>query len=139
MENDIIYLFKKVDVDFDGSLSKEEIVEAFMTGGVNASLEIDAIMNNLDINESGALDFTELKIALIDWDRVIKKKLFPKIFKVKNNSISVRSLKHLFIGVLPHEWNDFSKKANAEEGRVSLENFKSYIKQQISNTPGYSY
>ena len=59
-------MFKKVDSDSDGCLSKQEIIQAFLQIGVDPTREIDAIIQNLDINGNGEIDFTEIKIALID-------------------------------------------------------------------------
>ena len=88
-------------------------------------------MSNLDINQSGAVDFTELKIALIDWEKEIKKKQLRKVFKVKNETISLKSLKHRFPTILPHEWNEFGKKVKIENGRIDFASFKNYIRSAM--------
>ncbi|OMJ94471.1 hypothetical protein SteCoe_2376 [Stentor coeruleus] len=102
-EHDIISLFKQLDSDCDGTISKDEVVKAFSQVGVDASHEIDVIMANLDIDLSGALDFTEIKIALIDWENELTKKNLVKAFKTENGKISMEHLRHKFNGILPHE------------------------------------
>ena len=124
-------MFKNVDINYDGCLSKDEVVQAFKEVGIDASNEIQAIMTNLDINQSGALDFTELKIALIEWEKEVKKKQLRKVFKVKNETISLMSLKHKFFTILPHEWNEFGKKVKIDNGRIDLASFKNYIRSVI--------
>lgn len=87
-------------------------------------------MNNVDIDGSGALDFTEIKIALTDWDKQIKKKILSKVFKNEEGFIGIQYLKHQFNEILPHEWNDFIKKTKSDS-KVSLQKFKEYIKLSL--------
>ena len=80
---------------------------------------------------NGTLDFSEIKVALINWDKEIKKKLLRKIFKVENDSISLLALKHQFSTILPHEWSEFTRKAKFENEIISLANLKAYIKYTL--------
>ena len=73
-DSDAVSFFKRIDDNFDGKVSREEIIEAFNQVGINVTSEINSIMNNLDIDMSGYLDYTELKIVLADWTKEIKKK-----------------------------------------------------------------
>jgi calcium-dependent protein kinase len=114
--HEIIKTFKNIDGDFDGFITREEVVEAFQIVGIDASGEINGIMSNIDIDSSGFLDFTEIKIALTKWDQMIKVKTLKKIFKNENEMIQLQSLKHLFPEILPHEWNEFAWKVKAENG-----------------------
>jgi calcium-dependent protein kinase len=130
-DHEIISVFKSLDANFDGFVSREEIVEGFKMVGVDASLEINAIMNNLDIDKSETLDFTEIKLPLINWDVNTKKKALARVFKAQDGWVEVQDLKHLFPDVLAHEWADFMHKAKAENGRVSLGGMKRFIKEEI--------
>lgn len=130
-EHDIISLFKQLDSDCDGTVCNEEIVKAFAQVGVDASLEIDTIMTNLDIDLSGSLDFTEIKIALVEWETEMTKKNLAKAFKTEDGKVALEYLKHKFNVILPHEWNEFSKKAKVENGLVTLGNLKTYLKSNI--------
>lgn len=130
-EHDIISLFKQLDSDCDGTISKDEIVKAFSQVGIDASMEIDTIMTNLDIDLSGSLDFTELKIALVEWEKELTKKNLAKVFKSEQGNVSLELIKHKFNVVLPHEWNEFSKNTKVEEGQVSLKSLKNYLKSHI--------
>lgn len=130
-DHEIIAVFKNLDYDFDGYVSKDEIVEGFKIVGIDASSEIDVIMNNIDIDGSGALDFTEIKIALTNWDKVIKKKTLSKIIKNDNGIVEVQTLKHLCFEVLPHEWNEFSWKIKAENGQFHIGKLKEFLRSSI--------
>ena len=130
-DHNAIEVFKKVDLDCNGSLSKDELLQAFDEMGVDASLEIDTIMNNLDINGSGALDFTELKMTLIDWESEINEELLTKVFEAHSGVILLEFFKHKFAQILPHEWAEFSKKVKSEAGKFSVSGLKEYIISQL--------
>ena len=131
-EHSIIALFKKMDVDFNGNISKEEMLTSFQQIGVEADNEVDSIMNNLDMDGSGSLDFSELKIVLIDWEQKIKKKILGKVFVAENQSIEFESFKHELSEILPSEWTEFCKKVKVEHGKVSLARLKEYIKANLA-------
>ncbi|OMJ86238.1 hypothetical protein SteCoe_12303 [Stentor coeruleus] len=130
-EHDIIALFKELDTDSDGTVYKDEIVKAFSQVGVDASHEVDKIMANIDIDSSGSLDFTEIKIALIEWEKELTKKNLAKVFKTDEGNITIESLKQKFNVVLPHEWNEFYKKVQMTNNQVNLKNLKHYLKSNI--------
>ena len=132
-EHEAIGFFRKVDRDCNGILSKDELLEAFNEMGVDASLEIDMIMNNLDINKSGSLDFTEIKITLIDWENEINEDALAKVFEACNGAISFERFKHMFVQILPHEWNQFSRKVKCQEGEFTVGRLKEYIIMQIKS------
>ena len=127
-EHGVVSVFLDLDQDGNGFLSKEEIVDGFQIVGIDASKEIDTIMNNADIDGSGYLDFTEIKIALTDWEAEIKKnKALSKVLEFSNNIISVRDLKETFQDILPHEWNEFSKKTRSSDGYIDLSSLEDYV------------
>lgn len=130
-ENDIIRFFKEIDQNFDGTVSKDELVFAFAQVGINVDKEIDSIMNNIDMDQSGLIDFSELKIVLTDWDREIKKKSIAKIFNVVDDFIDLTTLKNGLAEILPSEWRDFSIKAQVEDEKVHIQKLKEFIRSNI--------
>ena len=130
-EHEIIGLFKKMDVNFDGNISKDEMVIAFKEIGVNCEGEIDEIMDNLDMDQSGSLDFSELKIVLVDWDKELKKKKLALLFVLSDEGVLLEDLKHEFPDVLPSEWYEFCKKVKVEGGCITLTRLKEYIKSNL--------
>ena len=130
-ESEAIKYFKNIDENCDGRVSKEEIIYAFAQVELDIAQEIDSIMNNLDMDQNGYIDYSELKIALVDWDAIIKKKNLIKLFSFVDELISFEAFKIELAGILASEWADFSKKTKVENGMLSVGNLKVYIKANI--------
>ena len=128
----MINYFKSLDLNNDGRVSREEIINVFNQVGLNVLSEIDFIMENLDNDKSGFIDYTELILALTNWVQELKKKNLSKVFIVEAGYISIESLKRQIPEVTVDEWAEFTRQAPAERGRVTLENLKKYLKHQIS-------
>jgi EF-hand domain pair len=124
-------LFKKLDVNSDGNVSKNEMIEGFKHVGIDCEKEIDDIMENLDMDQSGSLDFSELKIVLIDWEKEINDENLAKVFSTNSQGIEFDAIKGELIEILPSEWIEFSKKVKFENGIVPFEPFKAYIKANL--------
>ena len=130
-DNDIIKYFKKFDNDFNGQISKKEVIDAFDQVGIDIEKDIEEIMWNLDNDHKGYLEFSELKIVLTDWNKEIKHKNLCKIFAIENKFIVLNSLKTELSHVKEDEWNEFSKIVEMHDGLVHIDKFKNYIKNQI--------
>ena len=83
------------------------------------------------MDQNGYIDYSELKIALVDWDAIIKKKNLIKLFSFVDELISFEAFKIELAGILASEWADFSKKTKVENGMLSVGNLKVYIKANI--------
>jgi hypothetical protein len=79
----------------------------------------------LDIDRSGFVEFSEIKIALADWDKELNS--LSKVFKSEDGFIELETLKQILEGILPHEWKEFSRKGKVENDKISLECLKDYI------------
>ena len=132
-DHEIISVFKNIDSDFDGLITREEVIEAFNVVGIDASGEIAGIMANIVIDCSGFLDFTEIKIALTDWKQVIKVKNLKRVFGEDGQGVPLQSLKHLFAEILPHEWTEFAWKVKLDNGFIMMGNLKEYILMNIDS------
>ena len=128
----IINYFRSLDLNNDGKVSREEILNVFNQVGLNVLSEIDFIMENLDDSHSGFIDYTHLILALTNWTQELKKKNLRKVFNVVDNFVSINSLEDILPGMVDDEWAEFTRQAIAERGRVSLENLKKYLKSQTS-------
>jgi hypothetical protein len=130
-EHEIISVFKTLDVNHDGTVSRREVVEGFRQVGIDAKNEIEVIMGNLDIDGSGKLDFTEIKIALVDWGRELNRENLGRTFRNEQGKVELAELKQLFPEVLPHEWNEFVRRTKAETGTVELEALAEFLKEEV--------
>ena len=61
--------FQQLDLNHDGKLSREELVlgyEQYFGTAENVEAEVDKIMNAVDTDRSGFIDYTEFVIATME-------------------------------------------------------------------------
>lgn len=71
--NNLLKVFKEIDADGDGVIRKEELVSAFnmkSTSGLTET-EIEKILNMIDTNGSGKIDFSEFLGAATNQEKII--------------------------------------------------------------------
>ena len=73
-DNDVVKYFKQIDDNFDGKISKQEIIDAFDQAGIDIKKEIEGIMGNLDNDQNGFIEYSELTLILTDWASAVKRK-----------------------------------------------------------------
>lgn len=67
-------MFEKMDVNFDGKLTKEEVVEGFKVMEVeNYEEEAEKIFRMCDFDDSGTIEFTEWCTASMDKRKMLSK------------------------------------------------------------------
>jgi calcium-dependent protein kinase len=132
-ENDIVKCFKEIDSNFDGYVSRDELLATFSRYGINISKDIGDIMKNIDIDQSGLIDYSELKIVLTDWVSEIKKKNLRALFNVEGEYVDLTSLAASLPQVLPSEWKEFNAKVKAKDGKASLKAIKAYVLSFVSS------
>lgn len=77
--------FKSLDKDGNGTLNKEELVEGYLKVFKDKGLaEAEAlrILDEVDINNSGQIDFTEFIIAASNQERLLSKDKLDQAFKI---------------------------------------------------------
>ena len=126
-ESDVIKYFKRFDENFDGKISKQEIIDAFDQVGIDVNKDIDPIMLNLDDNRNGFLEYSELKLVLTDWNKIIKKKTLCKVFQVQNSEISLSSIESELDDITPEEWKHFCSQITVVNDSVTVEALKEFI------------
>ncbi|OMJ84533.1 hypothetical protein SteCoe_14340 [Stentor coeruleus] len=128
----IINYFKSLDLNNDGKVSKDEILNVFSQVGLNVENEIDFIMENLDYDSSGFIDYTELILALTNWPQELKQKNMVKVFTSNEGLISIDYLKEIVSHIKESEWAKFRQETRAENELITIKNLKEYLKESIN-------
>jgi calcium-dependent protein kinase len=93
-------MFDKLDVNFDGKLTKEEVLEGFKAMEMeNYEQEAENIFKNADFDDNGTLEFTEWCTATMDKRKMLSQKRLKQAFDMfdenGNGSISYLEVKKL--------------------------------------------
>ena len=87
---DLDKIFKAIDIDGDGSLSKEEILHGYEEHfGVPITEEqVDEMFEKIDLDGNGTIDYTEFVMATIEEKNLITNERLKMAFKMfdKDNS-----------------------------------------------------
>lgn len=143
-------IFELVDTNNDGQISKEELANSYLLFGLSESVARDAaseIMNKLDMNQNGSIDYNEFLIAnlsvtnAITTERLKRAFNFFDIVKCVSNSqnkdgvITVDELRTRFGGFCTEEVIvEVFKEADIDgDGIISQDDFKKMMKQYMSS------
>jgi calcium-dependent protein kinase len=93
-------MFEKMDVNFDGKLTKEEVIAGFKAMDVdNYQEEAEKIFRMCDFDDSGTIEFTEWCTASMDKRKMLSKEKLKAAFDLfdenGNGSISFAEVKKL--------------------------------------------
>ena len=97
-------VFIELDTNNDGKLSREELLEGYKRymPVMEAENEVERIMNLVDTDQSGFIDFSEFITATMDRKKVLSKEKIEAAFaafdKDGSGSISSLELKELLGG-----------------------------------------
>ena len=128
----IINYFKSLDLNNDGKVSKEEILNVFNQVGLDVESEIDLIMVNLDYDNSGFIDYTELVLALTNWSQELKQKNLAKAFVVDSGYINLDRIRMHLPHLEDAEWIEFIEESGAGLDKISLRDLKDYLKNKVN-------
>jgi Ca2+-binding EF-hand superfamily protein len=101
-KEELLKTFKALDLDNDGQLSHEELMVGYTKtmGEDDAKKEVERIMDTVDVNQTGNIDFTEFLLATVDHKKLCDKDKLGKVFKIidsdSSGSISRREIKEFF-------------------------------------------
>ena len=142
-------LFKKLDSNQDGKLSKEELVEGYKA--VYAHLDdaaintmVDTIIQNTDYNFSGQIDYTEYLVAAINKDKLITRDKLTKTFQSFDLVDSDHQNGDGFITkeewekcfgntkLSTQDWTTFLEEVDSnKDGTISLDEFFLFLERNI--------
>jgi calcium-dependent protein kinase len=82
--DDMIEIFKRLDTDKNGTISREELIRCFQTlNGESEDLdaEVEKIMHQVDINLSGEIDYNEFIMANLNRRKLLSKSRLEATFQ----------------------------------------------------------
>lgn len=138
-EKDLVTLFKRIDVDKNGELSKEEMLGAYKENKeVFAAFkikreQIELLFNQLDLDCSGTIDFLEFIVAIKNFASGPNRKSLKKAFEElsgKDGFLDFESLRASLGTELPeNEWLMVLKKYDKDgNGKIDFNEFLSIFK-----------
>jgi calcium-dependent protein kinase len=94
-------VFRQLDTDKNGALSRQELIDGFLliydTSLEEITAEVDRIMEKVDTDHSGQIDYNEFAIAAINRQKLVSKSRIEAAFKAfdtdKSGGISVGEVK----------------------------------------------
>lgn len=86
----LLEVFKAMDKNFDGKLSRKELIEAYseLYSEEAAKNYVDHIFERLDFNKSDSLDFSEFMVANIDYKKAFNNQNLKKLFSIVDSDNS---------------------------------------------------
>lgn len=100
-KNELLELFQQFDLNGDGVLTKQEILNGYkqILGDVEAELETERIMKEVDLDKSGTIDYNEFVLASISQQKLLNKEKLEATFKMfdkdGNGTISADEIKSI--------------------------------------------
>ena len=136
-----LQIFQEIDVDHNGYISKDELKAAFeRLGELDMSEDaLDAIMEKVDFDQNGGLDFTEFLVANVDYKHSLNRENMRQIFKIidldGNGFINQEELEEFFHSN-QGEQDDLIKQIIKEvdkngDGVISFSEFEVMMKQYL--------
>lgn len=152
-------IFKSFDKNGDGVLSKEELVQGYAqlyNSMERAAIEVEQILQRVDINGNGTVDYTEFLAANLKLNELLTNEKLQAAFNLfdidQNGRITLEEIKSLLGGGAqpnsgtyydnymgpPDSTNDIWRgligegDAN-EDGEISFEEFKAMMHKLLNN------
>lgn len=137
-ESPIAQIFRALDTDGNGKISKLELLEASKSLKLFTAEEVDEIFENCDMDKSGFIDYSEFITASINWNQAFKKEKAQMVFDYfdseKCGNLSLKDFKACFNNISKSEWKEFLSGVDRNnDGKISLQEFKEYIVSFINN------
>lgn len=135
-------LFKSLDVDHDGKLSKAEIEEGYRQAYPQydtATIKrfVENIFEQADGNHSGQIDYTEYLISAMDKTKLMSKDKLEKAFHSfdlnGDGSITKDEWEKCLGGIklTDIDWKNFLEEVDSnKDGSISLQEFMTFVEQR---------
>jgi calcium-dependent protein kinase len=141
-------MFKALDKDKDGSISKNELHALMVKNGINeeeATMNCDLIFERADADQSGALDYTEFLRVAVSKAKYLTRENIVKAFELfdhdRSGAIEIEEIKH-WLGEDRTAAQDLIIELlrpidNNEDGKIGLEEFENYMIQGVRRRTTY--
>ena len=126
--------FKRLDKNGDGKLSKEELLDVYQQHmGYEAAVEeVRKIMADVDINNSGFIDYSEFLMASTQKEQLLSKSNLDNAFRIFDSDgsgrISANELKEILgkgSNLNDPIWNELIKEVDQNgDGEIDIIEFK---------------
>jgi calcium-dependent protein kinase len=142
-------VFKKIDKNGDGKLSKQELISEYTStlGIIQAESEVEKIMKEVDTNNDGFINYTEFLKAALDTRKILSienlRAAFRNFDKDFSGRISVLELKRVVSerNLLSNKtWTQILKEVDLNgDGEIDLEEFEKLVltkgQEEIEQNP----
>lgn len=133
-------LFSSLDKNGDGLLSAEELKEGASRFSVEFAENIEKIINKVDEDKNGHINYTEFLVAATNWQKELSRERLQAAFEVfdkdKSGGISVEELVETLGGGRgqDHVFIEMVKQADTnKDGQIDLEEFIAFM-EKIKNS-----
>lgn len=140
-KNEMLGMFQSLDTNGDGVLSRDEIYEGYKQtlGEIEAKKEVDRIMSEVDIDNSGTIDYNEFVMAATNRQKLLNQDKLEATFKIfdkdGSGTISCDELKSL-LHIKSEDKKtieDLIKEVDKNsDGEISLSEFKDMMKKLVN-------
>ncbi|CAG9320382.1 unnamed protein product [Blepharisma stoltei] len=139
---EMVKLFESLDTDENGTVSRDELRHGFelifATEFEDIDEEINRIMNEVDINRSGEIDYNEFVTACLNRQNLVSRKRLEAAFKAfdldGSGTITADELKEILGKYHKHDdqfWRDMIREADLNgDGVIDLQEF---VKMMLEN------
>lgn len=134
---DLREVFRKMDKNGDGKLSRDELLEEYtkMMGELEAKIEVDRIMSEVDSDNNGYIDYSEFLKGSLDSSKILSvdnlKLAFQMFDQDGSGSISASELKKVIAckGLADNKlWNDIIVEVDVNgDGEIDMQEFQRII------------
>lgn len=122
-KEDLLNAFKALDEDGNGIQTKEELIKGYALifgngNNINVEEEVDKIMNAVDVNFSGEIDFTEFVVAALNEEQLVGDQKVKLAFEMLDDVIPFFNFEK-FIIFIGQQWLYRSRRVQTSDGRIA--------------------
>ncbi|CAK83286.1 unnamed protein product (macronuclear) [Paramecium tetraurelia] len=136
-KEELITLFKSIDKNGDGLLSKEELLAVYSQqyDPLKAQQMVEEVFEKVDINKTGAVDFTAFVSAACQQEKMLNKIKLEQTFKIfdinGDGQISKDELQEIMGGIDDQLWQEILQTCDGNgDGEIQFEEFITYLVQK---------